>query len=133
MRITRFLPIMFLLLDACIDPLPVNTLPGGKVLVVDGLISDEPGPYTVKLFWSSALTENLDQPVMETQASVWIIDEENVATEMTESMPGVYVTDPDNFVGQKGKTYQLKIITSGGVEFESLHEMLMPAGTIDSL
>jgi hypothetical protein len=133
MRITNFLPIMFLLLDACIDPLPVHTLPGGKVLVVDGLISDEPGPYEVKLFWSSALTENLDQPVMETKASVWIIDDENVATEMTESMPGVYVTDPHNFVGQKGKTYQLKIITSGGLEFESLHETLMPAGSIDSL
>jgi hypothetical protein len=103
------------------------------VLVVDGLISDEPGPYQVRLFRSSTLTENLDQPVMETKASVRIIDDGNVVTEMVESMPGIYVTDPDDLVGQKGRTYQLKITTSDGVEFESLHETLMPAGNIDSL
>jgi hypothetical protein len=133
MRITRLLPIVFLLFDACIDPLPVHTLPGDNVLVVDGLITDGPGPYQVKLFRSSGPTENLSTPLMETHASVRIIDDGNVVTQLYESTPGVYLTDADNFVGLKGKTYQLIITTADGGEFESHPEKLMPAGKIDSL
>ncbi|MFM7851563.1 MAG: DUF4249 domain-containing protein, partial [Flammeovirgaceae bacterium] len=40
---------MLLVLHSCIDPLDVTFKGRGEELMVEGLITDEPGPYTIRL------------------------------------------------------------------------------------
>ena len=41
--------LLLLICNSCISPFDVDVDEGAKILVVNGMITDEPGPYTVKL------------------------------------------------------------------------------------
>ena len=133
MKYLRTLLVLFTLIGGCIDPFTVNTLPAEPVLVVDGLITDQPGPYTVHLFMSSAPTDDSDGRDMVSGASVWIEDDQGRVTALNEDEPGKYMTDPTAIRGQVGRAYSLRIVLSDGTEVRSTLETLMPAGLIDSV
>jgi len=45
----KYFLLLFVLVDACIDPLVID-VSNTKVLVVDGIITNQKGPYQVLLF-----------------------------------------------------------------------------------
>jgi hypothetical protein len=102
-----------------------------EVLVVDGVLTNLPGPYIIKL----SLSTNLDSPYYNpvTQASVSIWDNMGNKEELIETVPGTYVTHAEDFSGIIGRKYKLEIQTNSGKYYESdFEELLAPVG-IDSV
>lgn len=125
--------LLFLLLSACIDPLVVKIPSVTSKLVVDGLITNDPGPYEVKLFYSSDLETRISEPRVEPGAQVWIFDDLGQTEQLTEATPGVYRTNPSGIQGQLGRSYSLKIKTRDALDYQSAPQRLLPAGEIDSI
>ena len=130
----RLFPFFLLIVAACIDPLKVDVLSVDRRLVVDGLITDKPGPYQVKLFYSNRLsTTNLNpyEPVI--NAAVFIVDDFNNSFALSEIEPGTYQTSPNELKGEVGRSYYVKIQTPDGGEYQSSPQELVSAGEIKSV
>ena len=131
MRLLRFFLLIFVLLDGCIEPLSIKTPASSPKLVVDGLITDAPGPYQVQLTYSSDFDKDLKKPQPETGSTVSIVDDLNVEAFLSEIKPGIYQTT--GLQGQAGKSYHVKIKTKSGKEYQSQPQKLLPAGTLSNL
>jgi hypothetical protein len=81
----------------------------GKI-VVEGNITDQAGPYYVKITKSVAFTENNQYPAIE-NAQVVLSDNTGQTETLSYIGNGTYQTS--TFVGQPGRTYTLKINAEG--------------------
>lgn len=100
-------------------------------MVVDGEITNEPGPYTVRISRSFAIG-NFNNLLVE-GAEVTITDQNGNQVLLTEQSPGKYQTKPSDLIGREGSTYILHIQLPDGTEYESLPETLHPTPPIDSI
>ena len=102
-----------------------------NVLVVDGMITSDAGPYTVRLSRSSAVSDAAYLPFTECEVSIQ--DDRGSNELLTETSSGVYVTNPNGIQGEVGMGYRILITTPQGTRYESDYEE-MPAPTgIDSI
>lgn len=124
-----------MLMMACVDPLNVKLTNTEKRLVVDGLITDQPGPYQVKLFYYSnefsPVTRSQFIPV--TSARLSVTDDRQKAFYLTEISPGIYETNEDEFTGEIGREYFLSITTAEGVAYQSNVQSMTAPGEISNL
>ncbi|NOT75638.1 MAG: DUF4249 domain-containing protein [Cyclobacteriaceae bacterium] len=124
----RFLFLVLIGAASCIEPINLKDAGAGGALVVDGWVTDQPGPYIIKL--SRTIPYNNSAPVKvysvpERGASVTIEDDLgniSLLTETTEA--GSYATS--GLTGVVGRSYQLKFQTSTGKKYASTIEK-MPA------
>lgn len=133
LRLSSVLAALLLFADACVDPISIGEPTSENQLVVDGFVSDEPGPYTVKLYRAKGLGFDTDYLVAVTKARVWIIDDLDNAEELTEPTRGIYQTSSTGMRGVIGREYRVKIRTFEGEEYTSNPQKLEAAGVIDSL
>ncbi len=101
-------------------------LEGGyeDLLVVDGKITNEAGPYTIRLSKSSSLLNQAYNPL--TGAIVIISDDDGNSESLFESSPGMYQTvDIQGVIGRK---YKLSISTEGKTYESDYEELLAPIG-----
>lgn len=133
MKVLRILPVLLLLIDGCIDPLDLPAIRSTPTLVVDGMISDQPGPYEVKLYLSSSLNDDLDNPETVTNATVKITDDIGNEETLTHTAAGLYKTSAAGIQGTIGRTYQVHITTADGKSVESEPAKLTTAGAIDTV
>jgi hypothetical protein len=97
-------------------------------LVVEGLITNRPGPHLVKLSLSGTFGESFLRMV-ERGALVEIIDSRGKIIQLTEQEPGLYFT-PVNFRGETGNAYTLQIKTADGRRYQTLPQPLLPSGDV---
>ncbi len=98
-----------------------------NLLVVDGMITTDPGPYKVKLSRSSGLQN--PQYIPQESATLIIRDDQGYTETLTEMEPGVYMTSPIGIQGETGKSYQLEVRTPDGKTYLSGFErMKTPVG-----
>lgn len=102
-----------------------------EVLVVDGQINDKPGPYQVVLSLSTKVEQPFFVPL--TGAQVTVNDNLGNIEYLNEVEEGVYQTSNLDFTGIVGRSYQLKIITENGKQYESNFEELKLSTGIDSV
>jgi hypothetical protein len=97
-------------------------------MVIEGLINDAPGPYTVTISKSGSY---FNQPVLEVVSGAQVIINDNSGTNDTlkELISGVYFTNKTR--GIPGRTYMLKV-TSGDKEYDGSSTMCSHVN-IDSL
>ena len=76
---------MVLFSNSCIDEYWPELDKYENLLVVDGYISNEPGPYEVKLSLSSKVDQLTTNPVP--NATVIIMDDQGVSEVLTETEP----------------------------------------------
>ncbi len=100
-------------------------------IVVEGLITDEPGPHVVKLTRTNVFGEDIRANYL-SNASIKIVDSENNVVNLQERMAGNYYT-PDNFSGQIGETYTLHITTSDGQVFKSDPQKMVSPVSVDNV
>ncbi len=100
--------LIFVITAACVDPFNTE-IQVQKKLVVDGLITDQPGPHTVRLSYSSKLGVNNIKTDKVTGAQVSIIDSDGNVQALSETVAGVYQTTNPGFKALAGKTYSLQI------------------------
>ena len=110
-----------LCLGACVDPffIPIHE---GNQMVVEALITDQPGPYQVRLY-----AGNLNDPLPISGAQIRILDQNAQSVSFLETQPGLYRSFPQSsFRGQVGNSYTLEIITSEGARYCSRPEIMVP-------
>ena len=106
---------------------------GEGTLVIQGLISDQPGPYTVRLYRSTA-AENILEAVQPVAAkSVTIIDDTGMSEKLVSNDDGYYVTSVGGIQGIIGRKYHVSVELFDGTVFESEPDELRPGGNIDSI
>ena len=124
-----------LLLNNCIVQFIPETDEEKELLVVEGLITDQPEAYSVKLSKSLPLgRKNVAKPLK--GCIVKISDDIGNTYSLKETVAGTYVTDPTKFQGTIGRLYTLHITTNptyNNLNYESYPMAMKPVPKIDSL
>jgi hypothetical protein len=128
MRLVSILLILLSGILGCVDPISLKVQQGAGALVVDGMITDEPGAFIVKLSRSIAFDNSQVlrvYPVPETGATLRISDDKGSWETGVEIDPGQYLF---SFLkGTVGNSYVLDITTSDGKQYRSGEEQMQPA------
>ncbi len=124
-RYTKFtLVVSTLILNSCIEEFIPETITFEDLLVVDAAITDEFKYHEINLSRTFQFNEN---QTFETQAKVSIVDEFNNEYIFNESNNGTYISDQE-FAIKPNITYQLKIVTKNGSNYEST-DTFLPSNT----
>jgi Domain of unknown function (DUF4249) len=124
---------ILIVIGSCVDRISIEIPNESSVLVVDGLITDEPGPYTVQLTRASNLDTDLTFRKFISAKSVTIFDNLGNSELLTEIELGIYKTKPAGIRGVVGREYHIRIEGRDGKIFESIPEKIKPVGKIDSV
>ena len=122
---------------SCLEEVQIPTRLESAKLVVEGRITNEKPPYTVRLSYSGnqiyATDINLNLAV--TGARVVIVDDMGDSTILRPSYDerGVYQTNDVNYVGKIGRTYTLKVLLREGKTYLSKPEKMTYCPPIDSI
>lgn len=132
MRLSKIIIYIIFLLSSCITPFDIsNTYQ--ESLVVSGLITDQKGPYLVKL--SKAIPVSADaqigEPAFESGATVIIQDDTGNKEALEEKLSGHYYTN--SIQGVVGRSYYITISTKDGSVYQSAPEKMLPVGNIKNL
>jgi len=105
-------------------------------VVIDGLITDQPEVYTIRLSWSYPVTGNTGSPM--TRCDVTVHDDlGNVYKFEESSIPGTYNSDPEIFRGKVGRIYTLhinaKYATPKRYSYQSFPVEMKSVPPVDSL
>jgi hypothetical protein len=126
------IPVLFL--TTCVERIGVELPDASDKLVVDGLISTKPGPYTVKLTKTAKYQTGSDGTnLLVRGAKVRISDDAGNSEDLIEESQGIYRTRPNGIQGQTGKTYTLSIETAEGKKYQSQPELLKPTPQIENV
>ena len=128
--------IVLLLLGGCINPIDLPVRDAQPLLVVEGFVTNESGPYTVRLSRSANFegvsigSGGIIDP--EFNASVALRDESGFLVPFNEVRNGYYQSSPE-FRAEVGEVYSLLIITSDGEEYLSSPVSIPQGAEIDSI
>ena len=127
------LPILFsaLLLPACQEEYRAELDNMEPLLVVNGLITDQPGTHTVTLSKTVKFQEDFI-PEKVSGAMIRITGTDGSSVFLTEYEAGTYRT-PDAFAGSIGESYTLHITTPEGEEYRSTPQEIIPPLSVDSV
>lgn len=120
------------LVCSCVDRVDFNAPAARTLMVVDGTISSDKGPYTVTVTKGFDLDEDtiVYTPVRRLSIVLYELDGGN--EDFIEVSPGVYQTN--GFItGQIGRSYYIQIKTVDGKIFESIPEKINPVGKINQI
>ena len=116
---------LFVLFISCVEPFipSLDEQDTESLLVVEGLITDEPGPFGISLTSSIPVYDTLNTvvsyypPVYGTE--VQIVDDKGNTYLLFENKAGWYETEEKNLHGIPGNIYILMITTPDGRQYES--------------
>jgi hypothetical protein len=123
--------LLFLLTD-CITPYvsPVTISP--PLMVVNGLITDQPGPYAVNIGLTQVASNNYIR-TYPFNAHVFIQDDAGNKEELKEVSQGRFETSPTGMQGIVGRKYSVVVILKEGTRYESVPELLRPVSQIEDI
>lgn len=129
----RYQGIFFIFLfGGCIERFELPRANGLGSLVVDGSITDQNGPYVVRISNTKLLIgHSRPEPVV--GALVMIEEEDGVSATLFETEPGLYQTNDGDILGQVGKRYRLSVRLSEGIEYQSPWERMLPTPEVDKI
>ena len=129
-RSLLFLVLFPLLVLSCVTEFQPDAVSLPPALVVEGQITDQPGPYTVRLTRTADYSYKAIN-LLETEAVVSIEDNQGNRETLREQAPGgTYRTRPDGIRGVAGRSYKLVIVTKSGTRYESTPEVITAAPPI---
>jgi len=133
---TRIIKILlFVFLTGCITEFVPVTDEKKELLVVEGLITDQPGINTVKLSKSMPFGKKSEAKPL-SGCFVSISDNEGNRYWLNENAPGNYISDSASFRGRQGEVYTLHITVGDGtnsLNYESYPVEMIPVPPIDSI
>jgi len=118
---------------SCEDPISIELPQGDPYVVVEGWITNRPGPYRVTLSETLPFNSPESNPSI-SNARVLIVTNRGSSFELTEDAqnPGEYLTDSVDFVGVPGTSYTLEV-RIGEKLIVSTSELLGEAPAIDTI
>lgn len=129
-----------LFLPSCVDRIDLESSnPNQRVLIVEGNISNLPGPYEVSLSVSTSRISNQNDfapplPIIDAQITI-IRQSDNFEEPLfhVNTIPGTYRTNANStFQGEVGESYSLSILVDG-LRFVSSNQKINDPVSIDSL
>lgn len=117
-----------MLLLACVDPIDIDLPTAYEQIVVEGQITDAPGPHAVKVTRAISVSERPITPEPITNAQVTLFDDKGQVEVLTNQGNGLYLTSA-LLRGQIGNRYHIRIDVDGKI-FESEPDLLNPVGAI---
>lgn len=128
--------VLFIILAGCITNFVPDVYEDRELIVVEGLVTDQPGVNTIKISKSLPLGKKANaKPVK--KCTVSLTDDLGITTYLTETDDGVYETDPASFRGEVGRVYILNIKTNDAsfknYTYTSLPMEMKPVPGIDTL
>ncbi len=135
MRSQSVISFVFVVLcSACVDRITIDT---GTVstypVVIDGFISDQPGPYTIQVTKAYDIESKLSTKAPVSLRKLTISDNAGTVEVMTEVSQGVYKTSAAGIKGTIGRAYKIRIELLDGRIYESIPDTLTLAGTVDKV
>jgi hypothetical protein len=134
-EIAKILLIVSVFFSGCITEFVPKTTEDKELLVVEGLVTNSPEAYVIKLSRPFHLgLNNVSHPL--TGCDVSVTDDLSNSFVFTETQPGTYTSDPSQFQGIIGRIYTLHInthSTSGPSNFQSYPVELKAVPPIDSV
>jgi hypothetical protein len=131
----RFLSIVLILIaSACIDRLDFEIeFPQGIPITIDGNISNQPGPYRVKISSGFDIkSENQTRQPLSVKR-ITLMDNLGSEEELKETEKGTYLTSATGMQGKIGGVYKVRVELLDGKIYESLPDTILLPGTIQSL
>ena len=119
------------ILYGCVEEYQPEIDEGKSVLVVNGAITDLPGPYMVRISTSSNTSDPKYHPLR--NCVVTIADNLGNKAALSETSDGEYYTDSAAIRGIPGRRYHIIVETPDGERFESDEELLMKGTGIKNL
>ena len=105
---------------------------GDKVLVVNGMITNNSDVYHIRLFYAEPFN-SIGAAEPATEADVYVTDDLENRYQFNEKGSGDYISDSIEFSGISGRSYRLHILTPDGHEYESDYQRLYPEVITDSV
>lgn len=118
------------LLSSCVTPYEVTTS-FQPAIVVEGMITDQPGPYVVNLSNTIPVNNQMYETSVVQGATVVIHDDQGLTETLVEKSPGSYYTT--SIQGVVGRSYYITISTGDGNSYQSTPEKLLPVGDFSDL
>ncbi|CAN5382020.1 hypothetical protein BH09BAC3_BH09BAC3_13860 [soil metagenome] len=123
---------IFILVNACVDPINFNIPVAELNTTIEGMITDGPGPYIVKVSEGVSLSADSVVRVPVQNARIKLYDDQGNVEDLTESSPGDYQTG-GVIRGKVGHSYYIRVETSDGKVFESEPDVITPVGNIEAI
>jgi hypothetical protein len=123
---------IFIAMSACVERIEFNTPAAQLLTVVEGMISDSPGPYTIKVSTGLSLdAESLvGTPVKNMKIKLY--DDLGNTEDFIEDSPGTYKTK-GIIQGEVGHAYHVLLETPDGKIFESEPDIMNPSGELEKV
>ena len=126
--------LLILIASACVDRLQFDIVKSSDYgIVIDGFISDQPGPYTVKISKAFDIESKESIKTAVTVKRLILSDDQGESEELTEVASGTYETKASGIRGQVGKVYKIRVELLNGKIYESVPDTLPAAGKMDSV
>lgn len=124
--------ITFLMMSACVERIEFDVPEAQLLTVVEGMISDQPGPYLVSLSRGLRLDADSTYRAPIENATIQLFDDEGNVENLFETKPGTYSTG-GLIQGQVGHSYHIQIETPEGLVFESEPERINQVGEVENI
>lgn len=123
------------LLASCIKQVNVPLRNEKPILVVEGSITTDTVPYTVRLTYSGPITYSdvIPDQYLVKDALVSIADNLGNSTVLTYTSQGNYATTDSSFIGKVGRSYTVTVVLKDGKKYISVPELIKPAVPIDTI
>ncbi len=123
-----------LFFSGCIKQVDVKTRNEKPILVVEGGVTTDSVPYTVKLSYSGPFTiTSIPDEYIEKNASVTITDDLGNTTKLVHSDQGIYQTTDSDYIGKVGRSYSVIIELENGKKYVSIPEKISPPVPISNI
>ncbi|MBS1947058.1 MAG: DUF4249 domain-containing protein [Bacteroidetes bacterium] len=126
---------MIFLTFGCIKKISPPIRESNPILVVEGIITTQPPPYSIKLSYSGHFTTSYidSTQIFINDAKVTIADDNGDSSVCKLTSQGNYQSNDSNFIGIVGHTYTLKVYLANGKTYISKPETILPVSAIDSV
>ncbi|GJM32791.1 MAG: hypothetical protein DHS20C18_17920 [Saprospiraceae bacterium] len=121
------------LLSSCVERFYPEVDKYDGLLVVEGKITNEPGPYTIRLNRSIGVYDFQKDYLPEINASVHILDDLGNSFQLSEIEAGVYQNLASGLQGIPGRSYKLIIDLENGETYETPFEKMKEPTSIESV
>ena len=117
--------VLLALFQGCVSTYDPQLALDSNLLVVQGIITNLPGPQTISLSRSRSNTDSTTATTPLSKATVGVIVDGTTTVALAElpTQPGTYQL-PTGFRGQVGSSYQLRFQTAEGAAYESSVEIM---------
>ena len=131
MKIRNIILILSLIVLGCKDEFLLESKTHQSIMVVDGVITNEEGPYMVEISKSAPVNHFAVIPY---ENCIVTLTEHTGKTEiLTEIEPGKYMTSESGMKGVVGNEYSLSIFTPEGKEYQSDFQELKELVDLESV